>query len=500
MFREEIDVSNALESNSPAKSALRQPDPPIAVPPRKRARLKSGLLLRVAALLGLTLLAYGGTFYDVAVSIAGGSRAAYLMVMPLLLVMIAYGRRAAVRGVGDNETDLILAVALGGLALLLRYLATNRFPTLSGMWDLQLLGAVMWVAFAATILFGVRRVWELWPLWLFAIVTVTPFPSLLLTAALGGTNAAASAVAALIGAVAVFLAGRRSPLRWRLAGAACCAVVGVGAAVALASRSLPVSVSIAAGVVPVIGFGLLRRFTASDNATLPLKPVPLPHRSAVALVMLVAVAGAHLLFTTSASAAVPDAPSARADADWPSRAGLSVAQDFGFIHRYMGPDVTFTRYLVTPDQGYPGAAVDVITADSLEVLRATRDVVWYPAPAIPNYRVIDIGATIPHALVLATDSSAATNGAVEDWYALSWVWAVGSRYQQVFVVVNQNATPPAPPPPRPVPPSLRLTVLAPIMLMTRQQADPETIVDPLVSDRAQHVVNDVLAAAAAQRD
>ena len=169
------------------------------------------------------------------------------MVVPVLLVMIAYGRRTTSRGVGDTETDWVLAISLGGLALLLSYLAGDRFPTLSGMWNLQLLGAVMWVAFAAIILFGVRRVGQLWPLWLFANVTVTPFPSLLLTAELGGTTAAASAVAAITGAIAVSLAGRRSALRWRLAATAGCALAGVGAAVAIPAHSLPLSVAIFAG-------------------------------------------------------------------------------------------------------------------------------------------------------------------------------------------------------------------------------------------------------------
>ena len=156
----------------------------------------------------------------------------------------------------------------------MRYLATNRFPTLSGMWNLQLLGAVMWVAFAAVILFGVRRVGQLWPMWLFASVTVTPFPSLLITAALGGTTAAASAVAAVIGAIAVYFAGRRSAWRWRLAATAGCAVAGVAAAVAVPAHSLPLSVATSAGVIPVLSFILLQRFTAADARQLLLGGVP----------------------------------------------------------------------------------------------------------------------------------------------------------------------------------------------------------------------------------
>lgn len=479
----------------------------------------SGLALRLAALLGLILLGFGGVFYDVARSIGGGSRAAYLIVMPALLVMIAYGRRTHATGVNDSEADWIVGALLGGFALFLSYLASNRFPTMTGMWNLPLVDSMIWTAFAATILFGLRRVWELWPLWAFATVTVTPFPALLLTAALGGTTAAASAVAALIGAAAVFLAGWPRPLRWRLVSTAGCALVGITAAVVLPLSSLPTSVTITAGLIPLMSFYLLQRFTAADARQVLLGGVPArvegsggnisgqppreasvtqapwPHRSPLALLALAVAAGAHLMLITSASAAAPGGPLAEAGANWISRAGFGQDQDFGFVHRYLGPDSTFTRYHVQPEQGYPAAAVDVITAPSLEALRTTRYLVWYPTTSIPNYRFTDLGPRVPGALVLATDSAAATDGNADDWYALNWVWSAGETYQQVFVVVSQRPPAQALPPPDPVPPSLKLTVLAPILWISRQQADPDTMVDAIVSERAQHVADSILRAA-----
>lgn len=497
----------------PSTAIRRHPDfPPISPPPAPRAPAnpRIGLALRLAALLALTLLGFGSTFYDVALSIGGGSRAAYLLVMPVLLVMIAYGRRTTATGVNDSEADWILGILLAGFALFLSYLAGNRFPTLSGMWNLPLVGAAIWTAFAATILFGFRRVWQLWPLWVFATVTVTPFPSLLLTAALGGTTAAASAVAAMVGALAVFLAGWSRPLTWRVLAAIGSGILGVTAAIFLPVTSLPVSVAITGGLIPLLSFVLLQRFTTADERQLLLggvpardegsgkdtpDPAPWPHRSPVALVMLAVVAGAHLVLTTSASAAAPEGPLARADSDWSSRAGFAAEQDFNFIHRYLGPDSTFTRYLPPTEPGYPAAAVDVITASSLAALRTTRYVVWYPATSVPNYRFTDLGAAVPGALVLSTDSSAATDGSADDWYGLSWVWTVGETYQQVFVIVSQQPPPQAPPPPRPVPPSWKLTVLAPILWMSRQQADPDTMVDEIVSDRARRIANMILLAA-----
>ena len=74
----------------PSTTIGRHPDfPPVSPPPRAPTNTRTSLALRLAALLALTLLGFGGAFYDVARSIGGGSRAAYLLVMPVLLVMIA---------------------------------------------------------------------------------------------------------------------------------------------------------------------------------------------------------------------------------------------------------------------------------------------------------------------------------------------------------------------------------------------------------------------------
>ena len=69
----------------------RHPDfPPISAPPgapdpiRDWAKPKPALALRLAALLGLTLLGFGGVFYDVARSIAGGFWY-FLLAIPLVI-------------------------------------------------------------------------------------------------------------------------------------------------------------------------------------------------------------------------------------------------------------------------------------------------------------------------------------------------------------------------------------------------------------------------------
>ena len=411
--------------------------------------------------------------------------------------MIAYGCRTPPRGVGDAEADWILAGLIGGLGLFLRYLMSNRFPTLTGLWHLPLLGAVIWAALVATVLFGVRRVTQMWPVWVFAIVTVLPLPYLLVTARLGGTTAAASSLAALLGSVAVFLSGRLSPLRWRLIAAAGCAVFGVAMAAGLAERPLLFSILITAGVVPVLGFTLLQVFIPERVQQRHAHRAPLPHRSPWSLVALAAATA--VVVVINESAVTVDVAPPKADTGWVSRLGLPAAQQFRFIHRYLAPDATFARYAAPSISGDPEAAVDVITAGNLAALRTFEDAIWYPAAVPPNYRPVDVGnPAVTGARAAATDAAAAADPGAQDWYAVTWLWQVGSAYQQLFVIVNQNWTSTAPPP-APGPLSMQKTVAAPALWLAREQADPSGEVDPIVLARAKQVIADVLRAGAPRR-
>ena len=62
----------------PSTAIGRHPDfTLVSPPPRAPANTRVSLALRLAALLALTLLGFGGAFYDVARSIGGGSCASY---------------------------------------------------------------------------------------------------------------------------------------------------------------------------------------------------------------------------------------------------------------------------------------------------------------------------------------------------------------------------------------------------------------------------------------
>lgn len=456
----------------------------------------SGRSTRVILLIALTVIPFWGIYRQIGVSIAGGSPFAYLCVIPVLAAMMAFGYRAPPRGIGDPESDLILAAVFGGLGLFLRHLMSHRFPTLSGLWQLPLVGAVLWAACLAAVLFGVRRVMQAWPLWTLIAATVTPLPFLLSAAAAGGGVMGSTAITGAIGGVAVAIACASRPLLRRLGAAAASAGLSAGVGYVVVAAGLDRSphsglfIALLVGaVIPVAVFVAVQgRATGPEPATTST----LPERSALSLVAL--CVGGALVFALNLpfSSAQPAPP--RADAHWTTRMNLSASQSFSFITRYLGQHATFRRYAVASRPGFPEAAVDVVTSDNLAALQTYRDAIWYPATVPPNYHSLDLGnPAIVDGRATATDSSLATNGHALDWYLLTWLWQTGTSYQQVFVVVNQTWTS-QDPPPVPAELSLRANVIGPALWLARQQADPSTIVDPLVIARALQVAGNVIGA------
>lgn len=460
---------------------------------RKSRWTERRLAPRIALLSGLVLIPFWGVFYKLGLLIAQGSPAVYLSAIPILLALIAWGYRTPPSGVGDPESDWILAALFGGLGLFLRHLMSNRFPTLSGLWQLPLVGAVLWTACIAAVLFGVRRVMQMWALWVFAVVTVTPLPCLLITAALGGGSRAIGTVTAVLGGIAVVLAGGFATRRRRMT--AGLATAGGGAAIAIlagwggldTAAGQLVLVLLTGAALPA-GAVLWLSLWQGRPVLVPAAP---PRRSLLSLAAL--AAGAILVFVLNAPYSALDKAPPRADPNWVTQLGLTATERFSFIQRYLGPRSTFDRFPAPGVAGAPPAAVDVITTDNLAALRTYRDAVWYPATVPPNYRAVDLGALGP-GREAATDSSLATSADASDWYVLTWLWQTAANYQQVFIVVNQTWTSQSPPP-APAPLSVRATVIGPALWLARQQADPSTQADPAVTARAQQILAQVLAGA-----
>lgn len=483
-------------ANEPSGSvAIRQTKSSTPSRPRPHEKSRRAFSVRLVALIALILIPFWSIFRGIYSAIANGAPFAYLAVVPLLCAMIAVGHRKPPGGVGDAESDWILAAIFGGLGLFLRHLMSNRFPTLSGLWQLPLVGAVLWAACAAAVLFGVRRVMQMWSMWVFAVGTLTPLPYLLVTAAAGGGVVAATAVAGVIGGLAVFLAAREQPLVWRLCVSAATSISSVGASLIAVGGgigrepdSLLILVLLCAGVFPLCGFLVLFGIPPSTGGS--ARSATAPRHSVVSLAVLgvgaVIVLMLNLPYNTSEGQPVRAQPNWAAYLDWPA------GNHFPFIRRYLGERATFVRHVVPSIPGLPEAAVDVITADNLAVLRTYRDAIWYPATVPPNYRGLDLGKSeVVAGRVAATDSSLATNAHVPDWYVVTWLWSTGTTYQQVFVVVNQTWTSRGAPP-VPAPLSIRATMIGPALWLVRQQADPPAKVDPVVVARAQQIEHQVL--------
>ncbi|MHA0285283.1 hypothetical protein ACXYX3_02415 [Mycobacterium sp. C3-094] len=425
---------------------------------------------------------YLGAFRD----LPHESRCAYLLVVPVLLAVLAYGYRTPPCGVGDAESDWIIAVLLGvagvaGIAVL-----AERLPTLAGLWRLPALTGVIWSVCVLTVLFGVRHVVRMWAVWVFALATATPLPFLLLTAEFGGSDHAAVIVSAGIGAVAVAIGTPGTPWRRRTLGMLTCLCLGVVIAGVTPHSHLIAATVLVAGVAPALAILALRR--TQRIATVEF---PLPARSARTMAILALLAALLPLL------AVPTTPARAAgsavDPDWIEHTAWGSPRDFGFITRYLGPGSTLRRYSMLPVDGLPAAAVDVMSTPDTATLHDVADAVWYPSARPLDYRP----ATHPlpdGAQILHSNADAVTTGVDAPWYAVTWTWSSGTLHQRITVIVSQSLSGTIPPP-APAPLSLPDTSVRPLLWLARQQPDDSGGIDELVQMRARAVIDQVTAAA-----
>lgn len=451
------------------------------------AAIDLGMWPRMAAVIVLSAVAYGVSYGQIVADAIAGSRAAYLVVVPALAALIAFGYRSAPRGVGDSESDSIAATLLGIVGLTAIHLISQRTPALAGLWRLHLLEVVVWFGCAVVVLFGVRRAVQMWELWLFAVLSATPLPFLMATAALGGSDLASALLAAALGAVAVFLAGRFAPIVPRVGTALGSFAVAatVVSLTPLGEVNLLLVIVATSGLIPVLAIAALSGATAARR---PIDESNTPHTypriSPISLGVLVAMS-LVLLAINPAGAASPAVSTV--SPDWMKRAGLSAPTSFPFITRFLGPGSTLDRYEVPGVAGMPAAAVDVMTANGA-ALQDYVDAVWYPTTRPLDYSPAEPTGAMPlGARVIHTNADTATDGAGGDWYAVTWLWHSGDVSQQVTVTVSQTVGGDQPPP-APAGLSLVQTALRPAMWLARQQPHQTGQVDPRVSQRAAEVV------------
>jgi hypothetical protein len=433
----------------------------------------------------LAFAAYAFVIADVIGNALSGSRAVFLLVLPILIGVIATGYRQVPRGISDAESDWIVAIVAGVIGFTGIHLLQQRMPTLAVLWHLNLLGVVLWTACLFTIMFGVRYVVRMWQLWLFAVCCLSPLPFLMTAAAFGGSDTAITLLTATLGAVAVFLAGRCAPLGRRVLATLVCLVSAIALTAVIGDHlSLAATVVLVAGVVPVIVTVVMMLRVGTPESTATSARADLPRRSPWSLMTLALVAA--MLLAINPPHARSEDPSAAA-ADWASRAGLGAPETFPFITRFVGPDATLVRYAVPAKAGMPAAAVDVITTGRESVLYDYHHVIWYPSSRPLQYQSA-AGESMPAgARIIHSNADATTDAAAVDWYAVTWVWKAGAAYQRVTVIVNQ-ALDSATGPPAPEALSLLDTSVKPALWLARQQPDSSGQVDPLVIERADQVI------------
>ena len=433
---------------------------------------------RMAAASALAAAGWVPLYAGVLPDALSGSRSAYVLAVPFLLTLIAAGHRSAPRGVGDAESDWIVAALVGAAGLTAIHLLGERLPTLAGLWRLSALTGVVWFACVLIVLFGVRHVTRMRALWVFAVVVTTPLPVLLAGAQLGGGDRAMIGVAAAVGAVAVALAtpGCAAVIRW--GAAAGCLLAGLLSAASWAPGSgVLVPSLLAAGVLPVVITLIVNGFGERRVAAPAFEP---PTRSTTSTVALVVLALTVLLTTAPAGARVAD-PTPGVD-DGPAAWGTPAS--YAFITRYLGPGSTLQRYSVPAVDGLPAAAVDVISTPNAGALRDIADAVWYPSARPLDYRVAAPSAGLPAgARTIHSNADAATTASAPQWYAATWSARRGAVHQQITVIVSQSLTGGvAPPPPSPL--SVAATSLRPALWLARQQPDDTGAIDDVIRERA----------------
>ncbi len=443
----------------------------------------SPFMVRMFAATALGAAGWAPLYLGLLRDLPAGSRCVYLLAVPVLLAVVAAGHRTPPCGVGDAESDWIVAVLLGvagvaGIAVL-----DERLPTLAGLWRLPALTGVVWFAGVLTVLFGIRHVMRMWAVWVFAVAVTTPLPFLLITAELGGGDRAAVAVPACIGAVAVALGTPGVPWRRRWLATLSCLTSGLLIAATVPADPVVLTMLVT-GVAPILAILVTRRATAGSPE------FPLPQRSAWAMAILAVIAAALPVLTMPAA---PSYAAATVTTDWTERTAWGTPRDYPFITRYLGSGSTLRRFSVLPVDGLPAAAVDVMSTPDRGALRDVADAVWYPSARPLDYRPAE--HPLPDgARVLHSNADAVTTGADAPWYAVTWTWTSGTLNQRVTVIVSQSLTG-AIPPPEPAPLSLPAASVRPLLWLARQQPDDTGGIDDLVQLRARAVIDQVTAVA-----
>ncbi len=110
----------------------------IPTPAPEPPQVGLGVWVRAVAVVLFCVVVYAPSYADHVVDAFAGSRAAYLVVLPVFLaILIATGYRTASHGVGDGESDWIVAALIGilGWQLSICWSPVCRRFRRGGVWN-----------------------------------------------------------------------------------------------------------------------------------------------------------------------------------------------------------------------------------------------------------------------------------------------------------------------------------------------------------------------------
>ncbi|HPZ95191.1 MAG TPA: hypothetical protein PK871_09805 [Mycobacterium sp.] len=485
-------VSRILRRQDAAELAADAESPQsLAIDPKLRADYRR----RIAVIAAVSLVPWAMPVFGVVSDVIAGSRSVFVVVVPILAWLLVIGFIPP-RGVVDNEVDWIVSTLVCVTAAVAIVLFTYRIPTLTQLWRIELVGPVVWLAAATGIFLGVRYAAQLWDLWLLLLFFTGPLPFLLILSPTGGSDLAVAALACGLATLVVLRVLRGCQLKWFLGGTALSVAVGGSAAwlaiVALPDRELGLlaAVTVGAGVVPgITAYTVLSHAPRIARAELAIPPAKLPSLSRWGVVTLAVLS----VMTLVIFPLPPSRPTLlRAADDWTQRSGLEAVRNYGAAAKLLGPHASVTRY-VSSRPSSPPSAVDVISAPTRGILDDFVDAQWYASPEPVDYVPADLAAATDLEVRSAhSNADNAVDPTAPQWYLLTWMWQVGSGFQQVIVVVSQHDEGRLP---IPSGVSLPQVLLTPMLWIARQQPKQRSEVASQTVDQAKQLAHRLIGAA-----
>jgi hypothetical protein len=419
----------------------------------------------------LVAVAYAYSLFTLVRSAAGGSPVAVLAVVPLLAVVLAWGRLRREEPpppIHDRQVDYIVGIGLllGALALaaMLPGSAGPRF----WLARLDLLSLPLFAAGLTVLFYGIRRAWSLrWPLAVLLLAWPIPWMPVIEAAGSGAVAAAVLAVLLGTGGVAGVLDGARLARTAWFIGALVLILAGVGIGGVLAARAGETE-AVAGALVAVLAvvavlLSVLLAFLLSlslprvdaDTVRRPARvPSPVTRLGAApvvagfaALLLAVVNVGYVRYGAVADDVGNPIRGPLQVEAALPAGWSAELADALTVVRPVLGPGVELERHLLVPRTREDVDLSEAIVLDRIFAEHATPlvgngvdDTYWLPSDLRLTRRSVDVGAGEPAELRTLENVLQGVTRSI-----LAWDWPVrapdGTRYERIVLVIPDVSSP-----------------------------------------------------------